>query len=228
MIDLKSRTSGWVDSIQQLLNQNRYAEERQQARAKYCPQLTYGRHFAPWGPTARPAAVMILLELPDPDSHWSQCTIPLTVRPLHLVDHPGQISLPGGRLNSAETFLDAALRELHEELGIQCDPASILGPLLPLWVFNSNYQLQPFLAIQMGSQPYIPCQREVARVIRFPASILVEQQEFAVRSFSRGQVQWQAGVFSLEEDCIWGATAIVLAELAAIFRLLESPELLQD
>lgn len=222
MVEGILKASDWVGTIRGLLNGNKFLEERQRARARFCPQLTYGRHFAPSVPTARPAAVMIVLEVPEPESHWTQCTIPLTARPMHLVDHPGQISLPGGRLNRNETFLEAALRELNEELGVQCDPTSILGALLPLWVFNSNYQLQPFLAVLPGSLQYKPCAREVERVVRFPTSILNRQQDLLVRSFSRGQVQWQAGVYSVNDDCIWGATAMILAELAAIFQLLET------
>lgn len=212
--------NGWIRSIHHVLAENQFIEQRQRARAKYCPEMTYGRHFAPPGPTARSAAVMIVIEVPEPNSHWSQCTIPLTVRPLHLADHPGQISFPGGRLKSSESFLEAARRELKEELGLDCHPDSVLGALSPMWVFNSNYRLQPFVAVQSGTVPYNPCVREVARVIRFPVAALVGEQEIQHRSFSRGQVHWKAGVYCIDDDYVWGATAIVLAELAEILRSL--------
>jgi 8-oxo-dGTP pyrophosphatase MutT (NUDIX family) len=215
----------WVSAIRELLANDRFIDQRQTARARYCPQLTYGRHFSPAGPTAKPAAVMILLELQQPTAHWSQSTIPLTVRPLHLADHPGQISLPGGRVESEESFQEAACRELQEELGLCCGTDHILGSLLPLWVFNSGYLLQPFLAIQTAPLEYAPCPHEVSRVIHLPTSLLVQQTQLETLCFSRGQVSWQAGIFKVGQDCVWGATAIILAELAAVLQLSDCPEM---
>lgn len=209
----------WPDRLEQLLLQNELLQQRQQSRARYCPDLSYGRHFAPPVPSARPAAVMILLEQPEPGAHWSRCTIPLTVRPDDLADHPGQISLPGGRLENVETYQEAATREFQEELGLDRFPGRVLGELLPLWVFNSNYRLRPFLAVHAGRLDYSPCQREVARLIHLPvAQLLLESTTVTHDVFSRGSVRWKAGVIRYQCDQIWGATAIILAELAALLR----------
>ena len=166
---------------------------------------------------------MILLSSPNP-AHWSECCIPLTVRPQHLIDHPGR-SPPGGRLETSENFEQAAIREFCEELGVDRFPGRLIGPLLPLWVFNSDYRLQPFVAIHTGRLDYRPCPREVARVIRLPIAALCGESpptgDTAVQQsrFSRGGVSWRAGIFEYQQDQIWGATAIVLAELAALLAL---------
>lgn len=213
------RKMNWPDRMEQMLLQNQCLPQRQESRARYCPDLSYGRHFAPPIPSAKSAAVMILLEQPEPGAHWSQCTIPLTVRPDYLADHPGQISLPGGRLEDSESFEQAAKREFQEELGLDRFPGRILGPLLPMWVFNSNYRLQPFLAVHPGRLEYTPCQREVARLIHFPvAELLNDTATISHDVFSRGAVRWKAGVYRYQGDQIWGATAIILAELAALLR----------
>ncbi|MBX3420663.1 MAG: CoA pyrophosphatase [Pirellulaceae bacterium] len=219
--------TGEIDPVSQpverVLRGQLWRHQRQQARMRYCPQMSYGRHFAPPSPSARPAAVMIFIHQPEPHAHWSRCSIPLTVRPDYLADHPGQISLPGGRLEANETYQQAAIREFSEELGVTPFPGRILGPLLPLWVFNSNYRLQPYVAWHTGNIDYHPCPREVARVIHLPVAELLADSAVRYGTFGRGQVRWQAGLYQLDGDQIWGATAIILAEVAAIFRgLLES------
>jgi len=167
---------------------------------------------------------MILLQQPHRNSPWQDCFLPLTVRPLDLADHPGQISLPGGRLEGGESPQEAAEREFCEELGVHEFPGSVLGSLLPMWVFNSDYYLTPYLAVYSGPIDYCPCSREVVRVIQLPVSELLKVNQPSLGSFSRGCVNWHAGVFQYEQDCIWGATAMILAELAAVLRLLDRPE----
>ena len=82
-------------------------------QSRYQPQASYGRHFGPAPASARPAAVLVLL-YPDAGA-WH---LPLTLRPMYLADHAGQISLPGGAVEPGESSELAAVRELDEELGV--------------------------------------------------------------------------------------------------------------
>ncbi|HET8993839.1 MAG TPA: CoA pyrophosphatase [Rhodococcus sp. (in: high G+C Gram-positive bacteria)] len=70
--------------------------------------------------------------------------MPLTRRPTKLRAHPGQFALPGGRLDPGETPEEAALRELHEELGLDAAPAAIVGRLDD-YVTRSGYVMSPFV-----------------------------------------------------------------------------------
>ncbi|MEE2061847.1 NUDIX hydrolase [Rhodococcus artemisiae] len=70
--------------------------------------------------------------------------MPLTRRPTKLRAHPGQFALPGGRLDPGETPEDAALRELHEELGLDAPPDTIVGRLDD-YVTRSGYVMSPFV-----------------------------------------------------------------------------------
>src|SRR5436190_4149358 len=81
-------------------------------RNRMSPELSYGRHAGPAPHTARHAAVVLLLFRRDGKWH-----LPLTERPDTLTRHAGQISLPGGVVDTGESSTEAALRELNEELG---------------------------------------------------------------------------------------------------------------
>lgn len=63
-------------------------------------------------------------------SGWSTtAALVLTRRAGKLRNHAGQWALPGGRLDAGESAEQAALRELHEEVGLQLDPSAVLGRL---------------------------------------------------------------------------------------------------
>ena len=182
-------------------------------RQFFSPSLSYGRHSGPPHPATKQAAVMILLERRE-----NGFQIPLTVRPQHLPDHPGQISFPGGRLEGREAYADAARREFEEELGVSPFPGQILGELEPVFVYNSDYFVKPFVAICDEQLAYLPCPHEVERIIHLRVDDLMNDQHYVQRPFARGRVSWQAKTIRVGDDYIWGATAIMLGELSAVLR----------
>jgi 8-oxo-dGTP pyrophosphatase MutT (NUDIX family) len=186
---------------------------RQAARAAYSPGLSYGRHFGPAFPTARPAAVVLLIE--PRDDQW---TIPLTVRAANLPDHPGQVSLPGGRLESGESFRQAAEREFLEELGCELTADHWLGELLPLYVYHSDFYVRSFVAISDRAYVFHPCATEVARVVHLPLSVLVNSAQSNHREFTRGLTSWSAPAIEAAGATVWGATAMILADLGTLLR----------
>ena len=196
--------------------------ERRRARSWFSPALAYGRHTGPPIPSAKPAAVLIVLE--PREGGW---TIPLTVRPQHLPDHPGQISLPGGRLESGETHRQAALREFHEEMGAEFE-GRLAGSLQPVYVFNSNYHVRPFVGIAAAAGRYSPCSYEVERIVHLPVRSVLDPSYHRMAGFSRGPVNWSARVIACGDDQIWGATAVMLGELSALLSGLTLPEMSSD
>ena len=182
------------------------------AHRRFAPDLSYARQAGPAPSDARRAAVMILLY-----PHNGCWHLPLTVRPDHLPDHPGQISLPGGMLEYGESTRTAALRELQEELGIGAD-IEILGKLSPLFVYVSNFLVTPWIGALSERPQFQPSADEVADVLEVPLDHLLTEENIGDRLVSRRGVQYRAPHFCWEEHCVWGATAMMLSELVEVLR----------
>lgn len=111
--------------------------------------------------------IIVVVKVLDGD----EAGILLTFRPPNLRRHAGQYALPGGRMDEGETVTDTALRELSEELGMELDPANIIGPLDD-FVTRSGFVMSPLVAWG-GADPVLkPDPVEVERVERIPLSEL--------------------------------------------------------
>jgi 8-oxo-dGTP pyrophosphatase MutT (NUDIX family) len=87
----------------------------------------------------------------------------LTRRTSRLSSHGGQFALPGGRCDEGETAIEAALRELDEEMGLKCNAEDVLG-LLDDYPTRSGYLITP-VVVWGGHDPMLtPNPKEVAKV----------------------------------------------------------------
>ncbi len=112
----------------------------------------------------RSAAVSVVItEL----EHRDQACILLTRRPQSLRRHAGQFALPGGRVDDGETPAAAALRELHEELGIELGPEAVVGQLDD-YPTRSGFAITPFVVWAGARVEIHPDPAEVARVFHIP------------------------------------------------------------
>jgi 8-oxo-dGTP pyrophosphatase MutT (NUDIX family) len=91
----------------------------------------------------------------------------ITRRAAALRAHPGQYALPGGRIEPGESAVDAALRELAEELGMRLPRESVLG-LLDDYVTRSGYVITPVVVWAGEHEPLRLQESEVAEVFAVP------------------------------------------------------------
>ncbi len=99
---------------------------------------------------------------------WSgAAALILTRRSRGLSGHAGQWALPGGRIDAGESPEDTALRELHEEVGLQLDAGAVLGRL-DTFVTRSGYAITPVVLWGGEARTLNPNPAEVASIHRIP------------------------------------------------------------
>lgn len=107
--------------------------------------------------------------LPVPPAWSRAAALLLTRRAAGLSSHGGQWALPGGRIDAGETPQQAALRELHEEVGLELGPADVLGTLDD-YASRSGYVITPVVVWAGKADALLPNPAEVASVHRIPVS----------------------------------------------------------
>jgi len=136
--------------------------------------------------------------------------------------HAGQISFPGGRREAGDADLVAtALRETHEEIGL--DPASVevLGALSPTPTVVTDIAIYPIVGlIAQRTDPWTLAAGEVESVTETPLAALASTHRLA--SFTRRDGRSvTTDTYTVGEDTIWGATGRILTDLLA--RLADDP-----
>ena len=131
------------------------------------------------------------------------------------VDHPGQISFPGGSREAEDKSLEeTALRETEEELGLDRKSIDVFGELPAVYIPPTNFDVTPFVAATTMPPTYRPDPGEVAEVIEVPVAHFADGNSVREAWRLRGQ-DVLVPLFRFREHKIWGATARMLAMLVA-------------
>ncbi len=154
-----------------------------------------------------PAAVLVAItDRPEPG-------VILTVRREHLRTHAGQIAFPGGRIDPGEEAPQAALREAHEELGLEPATVELLGAIEDYRTVT-GYVVTPVIGVVPPDLPLYPHEHEVADWFEAPLAYLLDpanqrQQSALFQSKQRTyyEIVWN-------ERRIWGATAAMIINLS--------------
>jgi 8-oxo-dGTP pyrophosphatase MutT (NUDIX family) len=171
------------------------------------PDLLSDAQFARDG-RATPAAVLIAVtDVADNPQ------VILTQRPNSMRDHPGQVALPGGKIDPGEDAIAAALREAEEELALPREAVQVLG-VSDDYITGTGFVVTPVVGVVPPGLPLVPSPREVAAVFEAPLALLLDPAQWR----SQHAIWRGANRHYLEMDYagfrIWGVTAAILANLA--------------
>lgn len=137
----------------------------------------------------------------------------LTRRSNTVGSHKGQISLPGGAYESGDAnYIETALRETQEELGVSRAEVHVWGQLTPLYIPPSQYQIHPVVGYIEESPVFQMSTDEVAEILEITLAYLLSGD-------CRREEDWEfegqrspVPFFDVLGHKVWGATAMVLAE----------------
>jgi 8-oxo-dGTP pyrophosphatase MutT (NUDIX family) len=139
----------------------------------------------------------------------------LTLRAAGLAKHRGQLSLPGGAVEPGESVEEAALREAEEEVGLARSAVDLRMRLSPLHIPVSRFVLNPVVGTSPSPPDVRPCAEEVDRIVEVGLSTLAGGALVASES-REGVGIVEIPYFDVEGSRLWGATAMVVAELLAV------------
>lgn len=149
----------------------------------------------------------------------NELAIPLIKRTNQGKYHAGQIALPGGKMEKDDVnALQTALRECHEEIGVPEEKVSILGVLSDIYISLSNYNITPIVGTTLHMPAFELSPNEVEKVIVIKLSELFDDNHKTTSSFYRHGHEIIAPGYQIGDHFIWGATAMIIAELEQLMK----------
>ncbi|WP_169733506.1 NUDIX hydrolase [Brackiella oedipodis] len=161
------------------------------------------------------AAVLIPLVI----NAQGQTEVLLTLRSKRLKNHSGQISFPGGRVESTDlSNQEAAIRETYEEVGVAKENIEIFGQM-PEFLTGTGFVIKPYIAYIKPTQAYTIDPNEVEKTILVPLDYILDPNNHRYYSTELGPkliqhyygIEWQDAEGN--RFLIWGATAAILRNL---------------
>ena len=160
------------------------------------------------------SAVLVLIV-----PYENELAIPFIQRSQQGRYHRGQIAFPGGKMEKEDAdALQTALRECHEEIGVPEEKVSILGVLSDIYIPLSNFNITPIVGTTLQLPAFTLSQQEVDQVILVKLSDLFNDANKTTHSFNRHNQEIIAPGYKIGEHFIWGATAMIVAELEQLMK----------
>jgi mutator protein MutT len=146
----------------------------------------------------------------------------LTLRSSTLPNHAGQLSLPGGGIELGETPEQAALREMHEEVGITQTVQQVLGTLTPIFVPHSNNFIHTIVTWKQSSVPFVLQPSEVDEAFYVKAKDLLDDRLLTTEVWNLRGITMEVPFWNVHATPLWGATAMILSEFVELIRPLNT------
>lgn len=166
------------------------------------------------GPPPVKSAVLILFY---PDEH-NHIKFPLIQRPVYNGAHSAQVSFPGGKKEPQDgSLVETALREAHEEIGIDPEKIEIIGTLSDLFIWVSNFLVTPVVGITDYKPHFVKEESEVESIIEADLYDIINPAKRKEGTLIvREKYKIETPYYDIDNRIVWGATAMMLSELSIV------------
>lgn len=207
---IESKFKIFVEELKKRMNSNMPGSDAHEAmRAKPVGQLL--PKFEHKVPPKRGSVLILLFE------ENGVLKFPLIKRPTYPGAHSGQVSLPGGKVEPDEDVIQAALREGQEEIGVIEKDIQVLGRLSDFNVLPSNFIVSPIIGSIDYVPSFLPDTREVDKIIFANLSEVIASDAIKEKEIlAAGVYPMIAPHFLIEDEIVWGATAMMLNEFRVV------------
>lgn len=163
------------------------------------------------------AAVLVLL-YPNENN---ETMVLLTKRAVYNGTHSSQISFPGGKHEYADVLMKTtALRETNEEVGINKDDVTLFRTLTNVFIPPSNFKVTPYLGY-LNYSPFFFTNDEVESVLEVKLAHLLDENNLTSTMLNTSYAKnIEVPCYKLNNEIVWGATAMILSELHDLIKLL--------
>ena len=152
----------------------------------------------------RMASVLVVIYGKEP-------IVVMTEKPKHMKFHAGEISFPGGKLDSDDSdLLETALRETCEEIGLSISREQVTGQLDPVVTLNSGFLILPFVSVVNEITP-LSANAEVEKIFHIPLESFLKT-ETRDPNPSHNIIQ-EMYTFEFQNQIVWGASARILKQI---------------
>jgi len=163
---------------------------------------------------SRPAAVLVPIFLKD-----GEATVLFTKRASHVGYHRGHVSFPGGVVDSRDQSPEhTALRESWEEIGLEPQDVSVLGPLDDAMTYAPPFAIYPFVGTIPFPYPFKINANEVEKIIEVPLASFLPDDSTADWNYGTLSEEHYFPEFHVRGELIWGTTASIVANFVGILK----------
>ena len=152
----------------------------------------------------RLASILVVIYGKDP-------IVIMTEKPKHMKFHAGEISFPGGKLDSTDSdLLQTALRETSEEIGLTISKEQVIGQLEPVVTLNSKFLILPFISVVDKISP-LSANCEVEKIFHIPLESFLKTA--AKDPDPSHNIIQEMYTFEYQNQIVWGASARILKQI---------------
>ena len=142
----------------------------------------------------------------------------LMKRPEYDGTHSGQISFPGGKFEEGDhTLENTAYREAFEEVGLRKEELLSIGALSWIYIPPSNFYVEPYVTYSRALPELVLEEKEVSYTLSIPLTRICDRSILRDAEVMTKYGTSSVPAFHWQGEVIWGATAMILGELSALF-----------